>query len=99
MGLVVKSMAVATVVSAIYALFFYRSEKTTESLYGVIYGWFAFIALQWISPGSSSDRFPEPVDDPKSVSGTEGKYSCWSTADPHSNFTSLVESTTMDTHH
>ena len=30
MGLVVKSMAVATVVSAIYALFFYRSEKSTE---------------------------------------------------------------------
>lgn len=49
-GLAVRALAVATVVSGIYALFFYRSEKSTESIYGVIYGWFSFLALQWIYP-------------------------------------------------
>jgi hyaluronan synthase len=50
MDLLVRSLAVATIVSAIYALFFLRSEKSTESIYGVIYGWFALLTLQWIYP-------------------------------------------------
>jgi len=99
MGLVVKSMAVATVVSAIYALFFYRSEKSTESLYGVIYGWFAFIGLQWIYPLAAvtvsqnqwMTRNLSRVQRGQSTSGSIPTLTATSL--------SLVETTTLDTHH
>jgi hyaluronan synthase len=45
-----RSLAMATVFSLLYAVYFLRSEKSTETIYGVLYAWFAMLTLQWIYP-------------------------------------------------
>lgn len=38
------------VVSTLYALYYLRSERTWDFLYGVLYAYFSFFALTWIFP-------------------------------------------------
>jgi hyaluronan synthase len=40
----------ATWFSILYAFYFLRSEKSTETVYGVLYAWFTLLTLQWIYP-------------------------------------------------
>lgn len=95
-GLLAKSLAVATIVSAIYAVFFLRSEKSTESLYGIIYGWFAFLTLQWIYPAAaltvSQNNWMT-----RNLARSKGNHGSL----PHlsANTLSLMDASTMDTQH
>ena len=97
MGLVVKSLAVATIVSIVYAFFFFRSEKSTESIYGVLYGWFAFVGLQWIYPVAALTVSQNQWMTRNLTRTQRGQ----NPAIPALTATSLslVDSTTMDTHH
>ncbi|NUN12201.1 MAG: glycosyltransferase family 2 protein [Myxococcales bacterium] len=45
-----RSLAAATLVALLYVVYFLRSERSTESLYGILYSWFALLTLQWIYP-------------------------------------------------
>jgi hyaluronan synthase len=49
-GFLLRSLAFATAVSLIYVLYFLRSERSSECLFGVLYAWFSILALQWIYP-------------------------------------------------
>jgi hyaluronan synthase len=37
-------------VSTVYALYYLRSERSWDFLYGVLYAYFSFFALTWIFP-------------------------------------------------
>ncbi len=43
-------VAVTTVVALIYCGVFLRSERSVETLFGLLYAWFAIVALPWIQP-------------------------------------------------
>jgi hyaluronan synthase len=45
-----RSLLVATLVALPYALVFLRSERSSEVLFGILYGWFALFGLFWIQP-------------------------------------------------
>ncbi len=45
-----RSLFVATLFALPYALVFLRSERSSEVLFGVLYGWFALFGLFWIQP-------------------------------------------------
>ncbi len=49
-GLLIHSLAAATLFSTIYLLYFLRSERSTDALHGVLYAWFALLTLGWILP-------------------------------------------------
>ena len=49
-SLLIHSLAAATLFSGIYLLYFLRSERSTDALYGVLYAWFALLTLGWILP-------------------------------------------------
>jgi len=49
-SLVIRSIAAATLFSILYAGYFLRSERSTESIYGILYAWFALFTLPWIYP-------------------------------------------------
>jgi hyaluronan synthase len=37
-------------VSTFYMLYYLRSERSWDFLYGILYGYFSFFALSWIFP-------------------------------------------------
>jgi hyaluronan synthase len=41
------------VVSLLYALYFLRSERSWDFVYGILYAYFSFFALTWIFPYSA----------------------------------------------
>ena len=41
---------VTTVVALIYCAIHLRSERTIETLFGVLYAWFAMVGLVWVQP-------------------------------------------------
>ena len=49
-GLLVRALAATTIVAAIYALITLRTERGTESVLGILYGWMALLTMQWIYP-------------------------------------------------
>jgi hyaluronan synthase len=49
-SLLIHSLTAATLFSGIYLLYFLRSERSTEALYGVLYAWFALLSLGWVLP-------------------------------------------------
>ena len=50
----VNSLAMATIVSIIYAGIFLRSEKSSDAIYSIVYGWYAALLLGWIYPVAAS---------------------------------------------
>lgn len=48
--LVLRALAATTVVAGIYAAISLRSERGTESILGVLYGWMTLLTMQWIYP-------------------------------------------------
>jgi hyaluronan synthase len=49
-GTVVRMLAAIGVVSTVYTLYYLRSERSWDFLYGVLYAYFSFFALTWIFP-------------------------------------------------
>lgn len=49
-ALLIRALAATTVVAGIYALITLRSERGTESVLGILYGWMALLTMQWIYP-------------------------------------------------
>ena len=93
-GLLAKSLAVATIVSAIYAVFFLRSEKSTETFRRYL-RWFAFLTLQVVIL-QLHDRIAEQLDDAQSRSlQRKPWFFCWLST----NTLSLMDASTMDTQH
>jgi len=45
-----QAVAATTLVALVYCAVFLRSEPTIEALFGLLYAWFALIALPWIQP-------------------------------------------------
>lgn len=48
--LLIRALAATTIVAAVYGAVSLRSERGTESIYGILYGWFSLLTLQWIYP-------------------------------------------------
>jgi len=46
----VRMMVAIGVVSTFYMLYYLRSERSWDFLYGILYGYFSFFALSWIFP-------------------------------------------------
>jgi len=49
-GMIVRMLTVMGIVSLVNMLYFLRSERSFDFLYGVLYSYFAFFALFWIFP-------------------------------------------------
>lgn len=49
----VKALLASTLVALPYALVYLRSERSSDVLFGVLYGWFALFMLFWIQPFSA----------------------------------------------
>ena len=48
--LLAKTLVASTLIALPYAAVYLRSERHTDVLFGVLYGWFALFALFWIQP-------------------------------------------------
>ena len=48
--LLLKTLVASTLVALPYAAVYLRSERSSDVLFGVLYGWFAVFALFWIQP-------------------------------------------------
>jgi hyaluronan synthase len=48
--LVVRALAASTVVALVYGLVSLRSERGTESVYGILYAWMTLLTMHWIYP-------------------------------------------------
>lgn len=48
--LLLKTLIASTLIALPYAAVYLRSERSTDVLFGVLYGWFAVFALFWIQP-------------------------------------------------
>jgi hyaluronan synthase len=49
-GTVVRMLVAIGAVSTVYTLYYLRSERSWDFLYGVLYAYFSFFALTWIFP-------------------------------------------------
>jgi hyaluronan synthase len=47
---IVRMLLAIMVVSTLYALYYLRSERSWDFVYGILYGYFSFFALTWIFP-------------------------------------------------
>ncbi|MBM4387640.1 MAG: glycosyltransferase [Deltaproteobacteria bacterium] len=48
--LIFRTFAAGTLVAALYSIFYLKSEKSSDFIYGFLYSFFSIIALQWIYP-------------------------------------------------
>jgi hyaluronan synthase len=48
----VRMLVAIGVVSTFYMLYYLRSERSWDFLYGILYGYYSFFALSWIFPYS-----------------------------------------------
>lgn len=48
--MLLKALVASTLVALPYAAVYLRSERSSDVLFGVLYGWFAVFALFWIQP-------------------------------------------------
>ena len=46
----VRSLLASTLLALPYAFVYLRSERSTDVLFGILYGWFALFALFWVQP-------------------------------------------------
>lgn len=45
-----RSLVFATLFSLVYVVYYLRSERSTEFIFGILYAWFSVLTLQWIYP-------------------------------------------------
>lgn len=45
-----RTMLLSTLFALPYALVYLRSERSTDVLFGILYGWFALLGLFWVQP-------------------------------------------------
>jgi len=45
-----RTMLLSTLFALPYALVYLRSERSTDVLFGILYGWFALLCLFWVQP-------------------------------------------------
>lgn len=49
-SLLVRTLLLSTLFALPYALVYLRSERSTDVLFGILYGWFALFGLFWVQP-------------------------------------------------
>ena len=49
----VQAFIITTALALLYCAVFLRSERSAEAFFGLLYAWFAFIALPWVQPFAS----------------------------------------------
>ena len=45
-----QAVCVTTLMALVYCVVFLRSERSVEAVFGLLYAWFAMIALPWVQP-------------------------------------------------
>jgi hyaluronan synthase len=49
-GSIVRMLLAIMVVSLVYVLYYLRSERSWDFVFGILYAYFSFFALTWIFP-------------------------------------------------